>query len=349
MSSSDSSLFNPGAAQGTAAATPEIGGEAAPAISVIIVSWNARKFLEECLDSLSRGVTRTCEVIVVDNASSDGSPEMVAANFPWVNLIQTGQNLGFSKGNNIGISRGRGKYIALVNSDVNVLPACLDRLAGFLDEHPDAGMVGPRIMYGDRRQQSSCRRFPSLWNNACEVFYLNKIFPHSELFAGEHMFYFSYDRTLEVEVLVGCFILARRDAVNQFGLLDEDFFFYGEDLDWCRRCRESGWKIMFYPGAEAIHYCGGSSANDPLRFQIAQQNARLQLWAKHHSRSAQWGLKVLITLQCFARFLAAGFTVLVGRGDRKNGTLRARMQLACLRAIWGRLRDGSSQPVRMQG
>ena len=225
-----------------------------PEISVIIVSWNARSFLEECLDSLSRGITRTHEVIVVDNASTDGSPEMVTERFPWVILIQTGENLGFSKGNNIGINRSRGKYLALVNSDVNVLPDCLDQLAAFLDEQRDVGMVGPRVLYGDRRLQSSCRRFPNLWNNSCEVLKLNKLFPKSEFFAGEHMFYFSYNQTREVEVLVGCFILARHHAVKQFGLLDEGFWMYGEDLDWSRRCWQSEWKVMFYPGAEAIHY-----------------------------------------------------------------------------------------------
>ena len=307
-----------------------------PEISVVIVSWNARKFLAECLGSLSRGVTRTCEVIVVDNASTDGSPEMVAAEFPWVNLIQSVENIGFSKGNNLGICRSRGKYLALVNSDVNVLPGCLDQLATFLDDNPRVGMVGPRIMFGDRRQQSSCRNFPSLWNNACEVFYLNKVFPRAELFAGEHMYYFSYDRTREVEVLVGCFILARRDAVNQIGLLDENFWMYGEDLDWCRRCWQSGWRVVFYPGAEAIHYCGGSSANDPIRFEVAQQQARLQLWAKYHSQLEQSGLLALLTVRCCLRLVTLSFMSFLNWLGRRSLVSSTRMQVTCLRALWGK-------------
>lgn len=308
-----------------------------PDISVIIVSWNASAFLEECLDSLSRGGSRRMEVIVVDNASTDGSPDMVASRFPWVKLIRSGQNLGFSKGNNLGIRQSRGRYLALVNSDVNVLPGCLDRLADFLDEHQDAGMVGPRIMYGDRRQQSTCRRFPGLWNNFCEIFYLNRLFPRSAFFAGEHMFYFPYDRTCEVDVLVGCFILARRQAVDEFGLLDEAFFFYGEDIDWCRRCARAGWKVMFYPGAEAIHYCGGSSANDPVRFAVAQQSARLQLWAKHHSRPARWGQAVLISCQCGIRLIAAGLTAVLRLKGRKDPAMLAAIQRACLREVWKRM------------
>jgi hypothetical protein len=191
-------------------------------------------------------------------------------------------------------------------------------------------------MYGDRRQQSSCRRFPSLWNNACDILNLNRLFPFSEFFAGEHMFEFSYDRTREIEVLVGCFILARREAVSHFGLLDESFWMYGEDIDWSRRCWQSGWKVIFYPGAEAIHYCGGSSANDPVRFEVAQQQARLQLWAKHRSQVGQWGFATLITIQCLLRLFAAGFTALAKRPRRQTSVGGARIQVACLRALWAR-------------
>lgn len=307
----------------------------APEISVIIVSWNARKFLEECLDSLSRGITRTYEVIVVDNASSDGSAEMVAAKFPWVILVKSGENSGFAKGNNLGIRRSRGRYLALVNSDVKVLPRCIDQLAAYLDDRPGVGLVGPRIMFSDGRRQSSCRRFPGLWNNACQVFHLNQLFPHSPFFAGEHMFYFSYDRTREVEVLVGCFILARRKAVDQFGLLDESFWMYAEDVDWCRRCWLAGWQVMFFPDAEAIHYCGASSSSDPIRCEVAQQQSRMQLWAKHHSCLAQCGLVALRAVECCIRLLAAGVAVLTKWPEHQNPSMRARMQIACLRALWG--------------
>ena len=139
--------------------------EVPPEISVIIVSWNASGYLEKCLESLSSGIARSYEVIVVDNDSNDGSPLMVMHRFPWAKLIQTGANLGFAKGNNIGIENSRGKYLALINSDAIALPGCLDALSQFLDDHPDVGMVGPRVMNGDRSLQSSCRRFPTLWNN----------------------------------------------------------------------------------------------------------------------------------------------------------------------------------------
>lgn len=305
-----------------------------PDISVVIVSWNAKSYLEGCLESLAKGHDRPYEVIVVDNASSDGSPEAVAQRFPWVALIQSGTNLGFAKGNNLGIRHSRGRYIALVNSDVRVLPACLDQLAEFLDSNPGAGMVGPRILFGDGRQQSSCRRFPSLWNNACEVFGLNKLFPQSGFFAGEHMFYFGYDRICEVDVLVGCFIMARRAAVAEFGLLDEEFFMYSEDIDWSWRCRRACWNVVFYPGAEAIHYCGGSSSNAPLRFAVAQEQSRLRLWRKHLNRTEVLGFVLLTTLGHCGRLILAIVKGILNRTGRKQLAETVKIHVGCLEVLW---------------
>lgn len=304
-----------------------------PDISVIIVSWNASAFLEECLDSLSVGIMRPYEVIVVENDSSDGSAEMVAHRFPWVNLIETGANVGFARGNNIGIQNSRGQYIALVNSDVKVLPGCLDNLAEFLERNPEAGMVGPRIFYGDGRQQSSCRRFPSLWNNACEVFGLNKLFPRSATFAGEHMSYFTYDRTCEVDVLVGCFVMARQVALADFGLLDEKFFMYSEDVDWSWRCRLSGWKVLFFPGAEAVHYCGGSSSNEPLRFAVAQEHSRLRLWRKHSSRAIAHKFALLAALGHIIRVFFTGLMGILNPSKRQGVSATLQTHRACIRVL----------------
>lgn len=315
------------------AAEAQIANVPQPEISVVIVSWNTRRYLEECLQSLGSGISRHHEIIVIDNGSTDGSADMVSTLFPSVTLVQTEANLGFSKANNIGIQRARGDYIALINSDVHVLSGCLDRLASYLDGHFDVGMVGPRIMYGDGRLQSSARHFPGLWNTFCQTVRLNRLFRNSRFFTGEHMFYFAYDQVRTVEVLVGCFILARRAAIQTFGGLDEDFFMYGEDIDWSRRCKHSGWKIVFCPDAEAIHYGGASAANDPVRFELAQLDSRLRLWRKHYPRWKVWGLYVLLNLQYVLRLSGA----LVG-GVKKHEILnvRARNQLACMRALWSR-------------
>lgn len=309
-----------------------------PELSVIIVSWNAKKYLQECLHSLSSNITRTHEIIVVDNASTDGSPEMVIHDFPRVKLVQTGRNLGFAKANNIGILQSQGNYIALINSDVNVFPGCLDHLANFLDTNPVAGMVGPRIMNGDRSQQPSCRLFPNLWNTFCGMLNLYKIFPSSRLFSSEQMSYFSYDRITEVEILSGCFILARRTAVSEFGLLDEDFWMYGEDVDWSRRCKIAGWKLFFTPDGEAIHYGGGSSANNPVRFEIAQQQARLQLWRKHYGAFSLFIFIILLFCHRLIRVISTWVYMLIWRNATDDVKKIFDVHYSCLSAIPSNLR-----------
>src|SRR5215469_11475960 len=166
-------------------------------ISVIIVGWNAKHYLELCLESLrSAPPRRSTEIIVVDNASVDGSAEMIAARFPEVKVIRNEQNVGFAKANNMAIRVCTGRYISLVNPDVQVLPGCLDALADFLDQDPTVGNVGPRVLNPDMSMQSTCRKFPTLWNNFCLATGLCSKFKDSRFFAGEHMFYFAHDRTL---------------------------------------------------------------------------------------------------------------------------------------------------------
>jgi GT2 family glycosyltransferase len=271
-------------------------------ISVVIVSWNAKQYLEECLTSLtSPSPKRPTEIIVVDNASKDGSPEMVQASFPQVKLIQAGQNLGFAKANNVGIKESLGKYVCLINSDAKTLGDCLDILADYLDRNPDVGNVGPKVLNGDLTLQSTCRKFPTLWNNFCEASGLSKVFAKSAFFSDEHMNAFKHDRELDVDVLVGCFWLVRKDTFEEVGLLDEDFFIYAEDVDWCKRCWDGGWRVRFFPGAEAVHYRGGSSSNDPGRFRAEQHRAVLQYWAKHHGPAAQVGIRAIRHLRAFLR------------------------------------------------
>src|SRR6266481_5014790 len=160
-------------------------------ISVVIVAWKAKHYLELCLDSLAKAPPRrSMEVLVVDNASADGTIEMIETKFPWVKLIKSRENLGFAKGNNVAIRQCPGRYIALVNPDVIVFPGCLDALADFLDQNPKVGNVGPRVLNPDMTQQNTCHQFPSLWNNFCSATGLATAFKSFRSFAGEQMFYF---------------------------------------------------------------------------------------------------------------------------------------------------------------
>jgi hypothetical protein len=299
---------------------------------VVIVSWNAKRYLEECLDSLAEApLAGDMEIIVVDNGSTDGSPEMVASKFPSVRLIRTGTNLGFAKANNVGIRETSGRYIALVNSDIRILGKCLDDLMKFLDQNPRVGVVGPKILNADMSLQSSCRRFPSLWNNFCESVGLAGLFGKSRLFAGEHMLYFPHNRIVDVNVLVGCFWLVRRETFDQVGLLDEDFFIYSEDVDWCKRCWDIGWRVTLFPTPKAIHYRGGSSSSSPIRFSQEQQRATLHYWEKHGGTIGRNGIFVLLLLKYVTRYIAT----IVSSLWKSSEECASRMQICsgCLKSL----------------
>lgn len=308
-------------------------------ISVVIVGWNARHYLELCLESLAEAPPRrTMEILVVDNASTDGSAEMIEARFPHVKLIRSSENLGFSKGNNLGIRQCKGRYIALVNPDVIVFPGCLDALADFLDQNPKVGNVGPRVFNPDMTQQSTCRRFPTLWNNFCSATALATKFKGSRFFAGEHMWFFAHDRTLAVDVLVGCFSMIRRETFDAVGLLDEGLFMYGDDVDWCRRCWNAGWEVVFFPGARAIHDRGKITAPYPVRFAVAQQRSVLHYWKKHHSLLGVLGIRGIILFHHILRYTAAVLSGLARSQRRAQSDVAKQVSGACLRAlISGRL------------
>jgi GT2 family glycosyltransferase len=303
-------------------------------ISVVIVGWNAKHYLELCLESLAVAPPRrSMEVIVVDNASADGSAEMIEARFPNVKLIKSSENLGFSKGNNLGIRQCQGRYIALVNPDVIVFPGCLDALADFLDQNPKVGNVGPRVLNPDMTLQSTCRRFPTLLNNFCSATGLATKFKNSRLLAGEHMFYFPHDRTLPVDVLVGCFSMIRREAFDDVGLLDENLFMYGDDVDWCRRCWSKGWQVVFFPGAQAIHDRGKITAPYPVRFAVAQQRSIVYYWSKHHNFLGLLGIKSILLCRHFLRYLLVVLSELRHSHKNAEDETRKRVSVACLRAV----------------
>lgn len=160
-------------------------------------------------------------------------------------------------------------------------------MISYMEQKLQIGILGPKVLNPDMTLQPNFRRFPSLWNRFCRALALDKFFPDSRLFDGAMMTFFKGNEIRTVDVLTGVFWLVRREALAKVGLLDERFFMYSEDFDWCKRYQEAGWKVVFYPDAQIMHYGGGSSSNSPMRFYIEMQHAKLRYWRKHHNRFSQ--------------------------------------------------------------
>jgi GT2 family glycosyltransferase len=296
------------------------------------VSWNARRYVEECLQSLeAQDISRRLEIIVVDNASTDGSPAMIRQCFPKVTVVQNDQNVGFARANNIGIQRTTGRYIFLINSDVNVSPDCLRQVLEYMEQNRAVGLLGPRMLSPDGKTARSCMRFPTLWNSLCRALALDTLFSKSRWFGGFLMRDFEHDRTADVEVLNGWFWSVRREALERVGLLDERFFIYGEDIDWCRRFQQAGWRVVFYPHATALHYGGASSSNAPVRFSIEMERANLQYWKKHHGGAAWLTYAGILLLHHVLRVAGYVFIYALQRARRSQATFKIRKSLACAR------------------
>lgn len=267
---------------------------AAVDLSLVVVNWNAKRYLLKCLQSIKETVGYlSTETIVVDNGSWDGSVNAVREQFPWVKIIESKDNLGFARANNIGIRASRGKYVSLLNSDVVILDGCFRILYGYMEKHPGVGMVGPKMLGPAQEARRSTMSFPSLLNNFFRAFALDSFFPKSPLFGQYLMAYRELRSVQEVDVLNGFFWLIRREALDKVGLLDESFFLYGEDMDFCRRFERGGWSRVYHPGAAAIHFGGASSAREPVRFFIEMQRANLRYWKKYRGTVGSleyWGI-----------------------------------------------------------
>ena len=238
-------------------------------LAIIIVSYNTRRLLRECLASVysSQG-DFSFEVWVVDNASTDGSAEMVAAEFPQAHLIRSEVNGGYAYANNLGLRAagfGSGtepqpRYALLLNPDTLLPPSALKDMLAFMEEHPEAGAAGPRLVRPNGELDLACRRsFPTPANSFYKIFGLSKLFPHSPRFARYNLTFMDPDQTIEVDSVVGAFMLVRGEAIRQVGLLDESFFMYGEDLDWAYRMKAAGWKVYYNADVTVLHYKGESS------------------------------------------------------------------------------------------
>ena len=255
-------------------------------ISVIIVNYNVRVFLENALLSIQkalRGIQG--EIIVVDNASDDGSVEMVKQKYPDVNLVVNERNVGFAAANNIAIEKSRGKYLLILNPDTILQEDTINTMLDFLDRHSDAGLAGCKILNPDGTLQLACRRsFPTPWVAFTKITGLSTLFPKVPLLGKYNLAYLDPNKTYEVDAVSGSFMFVRRSVIDAVGGLDEQFFMYGEDLDWCYRIKKAGWKIYYVHGTQVIHYKGESVRRSDIDEVKLFYEAMRVFVRKHFSR-----------------------------------------------------------------
>lgn len=228
-------------------------------LSIVIVSWNVKKLLEECLESIWKNQENlTLEVFVSDNASSDGTAEMVKTKFPQVKYIQNEGNIGFPKANNRALRYAQGKYFLFLNPDTIVAPNALPEMVKFMEEHPKCGALGPKLLNPDETLQPSCRSFPTLETQLYTTFFLDVLFPKSKIFGKYLMSYWNHDEIKEVDQPMGSALLVRRNALDKVCCFDENIFIWYDEVDLCYRIKKADWKIYFTPKAKIFHYGGQS-------------------------------------------------------------------------------------------
>jgi len=281
-------------------------------LSVVIVSFNTKELTRDCLNSLAdsgvsivqtsdvcggvvfgnnragyTGGGYKMEVWVVDNASSDGSAALVEKEFLWVNLIRLKENLGFSKANNLAVKKCQGRYILFLNSDTVIPKSTLSEMLKFMGENLDVGVSTCLLELKNGKIDPDCHRgFPTPWASLTYFLGLERLFPKSKFFGQYHAFYKPMGKIHEIDACAGAFMMARTVALDQVGLWDEDFFFYGEDLDLCYRLKKKGWKVVYYPYVKILHYKGASSGIKKSSSKVTKASRETKLKVKKASTEA---------------------------------------------------------------
>ncbi|NLF01330.1 MAG: glycosyltransferase family 2 protein [Anaerolineales bacterium] len=272
-------------------------------VSIIAVNWNTRDLLAQCLRSVeATGETRqelNVQTCVVDNASTDGSAGMVREHFPWVRLIANTENLGFARANNQALRQVAGRYIALLNSDTEVHTGALETLVAFMDAHPEAGACGPLLLNADGTLQPSCHPVLTPGREFWRLLFLERLWPR----ATYHQHLWDRETPREVEVIKGACLVLRREALDQVGLLDEQYFMYSEEMDLCHRLQQAGWQLYWVPQAKVTHYGEASSRQRAEAMYIELYRSKTQFHRKFGGERRAITFKALMTLAYLPRWL----------------------------------------------
>ena len=275
-------------------------------VSVIIINWNTRQLLYDCLKSMKDTTKNiTYEVIVVDNNSSDDSVEMLAEQFPDVKLIVNDKNLGFAAANNQGIEISQGRYVLLLNSDTILYEGAIEKNVIYADDNLDAAVFGCRVMNSVNSVGMTCFSFPTLLNLFFTMTGLEQAFKMNRLFGRERMRWWPRDTFRRVDVVTGMYMFVRKNAIDEVGAMDDSFFFYYEEADWCYRFAKAGWKALFNPEAIIMHVGGGgqSSVNEALKMFVQKQKSCLIYFRKHKGPLKTFIARMLLAISYAIRSL----------------------------------------------
>ncbi len=271
-------------------------------LGIVIVNWNTRDLLRACLRTVQASTGVQALTCVVDNASSDGSADMVRAEFPWVRLMASPENLGYPAGNNLGLralgfDRGRTdgpRYALLLNPDTELPPTALAEMVAYMDAHPTCGAAGPKLVLPTGQLDMACRRsFPSPEVSFYRLTGLSGLFPKSRRFGRYNLTYLDPDVETEVDSVVGAYMQVRREAIAQVGLLDERFFMYGEDLDWAFEIKKAGWTVRYNPRVQVLHVKRAASRQSH-RAQVAFHESMWLFYHKHYAATTPPVLGALV-------------------------------------------------------
>ncbi|MDI7259846.1 MAG: glycosyltransferase family 2 protein [Thermodesulfobacteriota bacterium] len=276
-------------------------------LSIIIVNWNTKEYLLQCLGSIFNvGQNFSWEVIVVDNASQDGSEAEAKKKFPTIQLIENEENLGFAKATNQGLRKAEGRYLLLLNPDTQVKEGALERLIVFMDVCPEAGVVGPQLLNSDGSKQNSIANFPSVGTELLNKSLLRWLFPSRFPGKGEN-----YLEPIEVESVIGACMMVRREAMEEVGVLDEDYFLFFEETDWCFQIKKAGWKIYHLPHAEVYHLQGKSAEKEKKKAKVEYYRSRYQFFKKNRG-GLQWSILLIgLIIKLMAEFVLMGMVNLL--------------------------------------
>ncbi len=303
-------------------------------ISVIIVSYNVAKLMEKCLNSLFRETDLSLDIWVVDNNSDDDSVNIVKRNFKQVNLIENNENVGFASAVNQALELCNGDYIFLLNPDAFIKKNSIERMIDFLRANLKAGAVAPKILYPDNSLQLSCRAFPTITTQFLESSYLFKLFPKSKFFGKYFMSWWDHNNINEIDWASGSALMIRREALNKVGFLDEKMFMYSEDIDWCYRCWEKGWKIYYLPEAIVIHYDAQSAKISPANRLIQVLESRYYFFKKHGFKNKIFLLKTIVLLGLIGRIIISFLLWFLTFSKKKRHIRLEDLKTFCKAFLW---------------